>query len=155
MNKFFNAVLRNNALVAGGLLVARLLLAVPFLTFGTSKVLHTAQIQQYMVAHHVAPNLVYLTIVVQIGFGAFMAAGYQTRLAAMMLAGFCIIATSLFHTDFSVAGELAQFTKDLAIAGGFLVVIAQGPGWLSVDAYIEHNRQRRLAYEPQPSQHRV
>jgi putative oxidoreductase len=155
MDKFFKAVLRNDALVAGGLLVARLLLAVPFLTFGTSKVLHTAQIQQYMLAHHVAPNLVYLTIAVQIGFGACMAIGYQTRLAAMMLAGFCMIATSLFHTDFSLAGELAQFTKDFAIAGGFLFVIAQGPGWLSADSYLERVKPRPQSYEPQPSHHRA
>jgi putative oxidoreductase len=155
MDKFFKAVLNNDALVAGGLLVARLLLAVPFLTFGVSKVLHTPQIQQYMLAHHVAPSLVYLTIAVQIGFGACMAIGYQTRFAAMMLAGFCMIATSLFHTDFSLPGELAQFTKDFAIAGGFLFVIAQGPGWLSVDAYLERIRQRLRAFQPQPSHYRV
>jgi len=142
MDKFFEAILRIDPLVATGLLIARLLLAVPFLTFGTSKILHTPEIQQYMRAHHVAPELVYLTIVVQVGFGALLAIGYQTRLSAMMLAGFCIIATSLFHTDFSAQGELAQFTKDLAIAGGFLFVIAQGA---------ERFRRTATLREAQPS----
>ena len=58
----------------------------------------------------------------------------------MMLAGFCIIATSLFHTQFNATGELAHFTKDFSIAGGFLFMIAYGPGPLSLDARIARAR---------------
>jgi putative oxidoreductase len=135
-DRFFNAAVNNRAVAGPGLLVGRLFMAVLFLTFGINKAVNTPQIQQYMAAHHVPVQLVYLTIVVQIGFGALVALGYHTRFAAMMLAGFCIIATSLFHADFSMPGELAHFLKDFAIAGGFLFMIAHGPGPLSLDAYL-------------------
>ncbi len=79
-------------------------------------------------------NLIWLAIVVQIGCGVLVAIGFQTRLAALLLAGFCLVATTIFHTNFSDLGEVSDFTKDLATAGGFLFVAAFGPGPLSVDA---------------------
>ena len=130
----FAIVLNNQALQGPFLLVARIFMAAVFLTFGVGKILHWARMQEYMEAHGVPGSLISLAIVVQIGFGLLVVLGYQTRFAALMLAGFCIIATSLFHTQFSVTGELSHFTKDFAIAGGFLFMIAYGPGPLSLDA---------------------
>jgi putative oxidoreductase len=135
--KLFGLVLNNPTLLGLWLLVGRVFMAVLFLTFGINKAINTPQIQQYMAVHHVPGQLVYLTIAVQVGFGALLAVGYRTRFAALMLAGFCMIATSLFHTDFHAPGELAHFLKDFAIAGGFLFVIAHGPGRFSIDAYLQ------------------
>jgi putative oxidoreductase len=135
-NKLFELVLGHPALMGPFLLIGRLFMAAVFLTFGINKAINTPQIQQYMAAHNVAGVLVYPVILVQIGFGALVAFGYHTRFAALMLAGFCIIATALFHADFHAQGELAHFTKDFAIAGGFLFMIAYGPGPWSLDAYL-------------------
>jgi putative oxidoreductase len=135
--KLFAVVLNNPTLLALWLLVGRVFMAVLFLTFGINKAINTPQIQQYMAVHHVPGQLVYLTIAVQVGFGALLAVGYRTRFAALMLAGFCIIATSLFHADFHAPGELSHFLKDFAIAGGFLFVIAYGPGRFSIDGYLQ------------------
>jgi putative oxidoreductase len=146
--KFFAAAINNRVLTAAALLVGRVFMGVLFITFGMSKAIYTPQIQQYMAAHHVAVDLVYLTIAVQIGFGVLMAIGYHTRFAAMMLAGFCIIATSLFHTDFHASGELAHFLKDFAIAGGFLFVMAHGPGAYSLDAYLKRLPEPKTVGEP-------
>ena len=134
-DKLFSVVLNNPTLLGLWLLAGRVFMAVLFLTFGINKAINTPQIQQYMAVHHVPGQLVYLTIAVQVGFAALLAVGYRTRFAALMLAGFCMIATSLFHTDFHAPGELAHFLKDFAIAGGFLFVIAYGPGPFSIDAY--------------------
>jgi len=131
----FDVFLGSQALLGPVLLVARLLMATVFLIFGTYKVRSRTQMQGYMAAHHVAGWLIYPVIVVQLGGGALVALGYHTRFAALMLAGFCIVAPSLFHADFKNGNELAHFAKDIAIAGGFLFMIAYGPGPLSVDAY--------------------
>jgi putative oxidoreductase len=150
-DKLFGLVLSNKALMGPLLLVARVFMAAVFLTFGINKAVNTPQIQQYMAAHNVPGQLVYLTIVVQIGLGALVALGYHTRLAALMLAGFCIIATSLFHADFGMPGELAHFLKDFAIAGGFLFMIAYGPGPLSLDAYLDRATKTAKLDQPYPS----
>jgi putative oxidoreductase len=64
--------------------------------------------------------------------------GYYTRYGALGLAGFCMIASSLFHNQFSIPFEVGQFGLDWAIAGGFLFMFAYGPGPLSLE-----ERQRR------------
>ena len=141
-DKFMNAMLNDAALGGPLLLIGRVFMAAVFVVFGVNKAVNTPQIQQYMALHHVPGQLVYLTIAVQIGFGVLVALGYRTRFAALMLAGFCIVATSLFHADFSMPGELSHFLKDFAIAGGFLFMIAKGPGPLSVDAHLMRVRKR-------------
>ena len=59
--------------------------------------------------------------------------GWQTRLAALALAAFCILAALLFHTNFADRNQLLHFQKDLAIAGGLLALFALGAGRLSVE----------------------
>lgn len=129
----FSPILNSEALLGVVLLVGRIFMSGVFLVFGVGKILHRPQMELYMEAHGVPRELIFLAIAVQIGFGLLVALGYRTRFAALMLAGFCIIATCLFHTDFQAPGELAHFTKDFAIAGGFLFLIANGPGPLSLD----------------------
>jgi putative oxidoreductase len=111
-------------------------MAVVFLTFGIGKIIHNARMQAYMEAHGVTSRLLPLAVVVELGCGILVILGYQTRYAALLLSGFCIIATLLFHSQFSVSGELSHFTKDFAISGGFMFMIAYGPGPLSLDARI-------------------
>jgi putative oxidoreductase len=108
-----------------------------FFYFGINKIVHTPQMQAYMVNHnsHVPTNLIYLAIVTQIVPPALVLLGYKTRYGALALSGFCIIATTLFHSDFGNPSEVAQFLLDFAIAGGLLFMFAYGPGPLSLDAF--------------------
>ena len=112
------------------------------------------QMQAYMVNHnsHVPTNLIYLAIVTQIVPPALVLLGYKTRYGALALSGFCIIATTLFHSDFGNPSEVAQFLLDFAIAGGLLFMFAYGPGPLSLDAFgwrakPEHKTQEAGAYQ--------
>ena len=60
--------------------------------------------------------------------------GFHTRLVAALLALFSIASAALFHW---VPGDQIQtimFMKNLAIAGGFLVLVANGAGAWSIDA---------------------
>ena len=146
---FFSAVLNSIALMGALLLVARVLMSTVFVVFGIYKIVRNARMKGYMEAHRVPTGLIYPVILVQIGGGILVALGYQTRFGALMLAGFCIVAPLLFHTDFKNSGELAHFTKDFAIVGGFLYMFAYGPGPLSLDAYL--NQVHATAGQHNPS----
>ena len=133
---FFSPLLGSNMAMGLLLVAGRVLSTVVFFYYGTSKILHTSRMQAYMVAHnsHVPINLIYLAILTQIVPPALVVLGYKTRYGALALAGFCIIATSLFHAEFGNHAEVEQFLLDFAIAGGLLFMFACGPGPLSFDA---------------------
>jgi putative oxidoreductase len=58
------------------------------------------------------------------------------------LAGFCLVTAVLFHTKFGDRNQLLHFEKDLAIAGGLLVLFAHGGGAWALDA-LGASRKRR------------
>jgi hypothetical protein len=60
--------------------------------------------------------------------------GFQARLAAIALFGFCVIAPSTFWLD-----NHENLSRDYATAGGFLFLIAFGPGPISLDAKFGRN----------------
>jgi putative oxidoreductase len=126
----------NTKFVGCLLLLGRILSILPFVFAGANKIVHTPQMQAYMVKHnpHVPTNLIYLAILTQVIPPALVLFGYKTRYGALALSGFCIIATVLFHNEFGNNAELEHFLLDFAMAGGFLFMFAYGPGPLSVDA---------------------
>ena len=65
--------------------------------------------------------------------GLALIAGWQTRIAAFLLAGFTLLAAIIFHTDFANQVQYLFFMKNLAIAGGLLALVAHGPGPLALD----------------------
>ena len=75
-----------------------------------------------------------LVILTELGGGLLIVLGFQTRLAALALAGFCILTAILFHRNLAEISEFIHFNKDLAIAGGFLLLVAFGAGNWSLDA---------------------
>jgi putative oxidoreductase len=116
------------------LVLARFLLAAEFLTYGVRKSLHPENIYRLIEAHQLPGELVYLVIPWQVGFGLAIFLGFQTRLAAMALFGFCVIAPSIFWLD-----NLENLTRDYATAGGFLFLIVRGPGPISLDWKLGRN----------------
>ncbi|NMG14455.1 DoxX family membrane protein [Aromatoleum bremense] len=120
-------------------LAGRLLLALIFILSGWGKIKGYAGSQQYMESMGVSGALLPLVIFAELGGGLAIAFGLLTRLAAVGLGVFCLLAAAIFHTDFSNQMQVIQFMKNLAIAGGFLVLSVHGPGAFSIDAW----RQRR------------
>ena len=106
-------------------LIGRLLLSVLFLHEAWSKLAAYSAAVAYMQAFGV-PG--------QLGCGVLILLGYQTRLAALVLAAFCVATAVLFHAKFGVRNELLHFAKDLAIAGGLFVLFAHGAGGWAIDA---------------------
>jgi len=116
-------------------LAGRILLALIFILSGWGKISGYAGSQQYMESMGVPGALLPLVIAVELGGGLAVAFGLLTRLAAAGLAAFCLVAAAIFHTDFANQMQFIMFMKNLAMAGGFLVLTAYGPGAFSVDAW--------------------
>ena len=78
-------------------------------------------------------NLIIPAIIVEILFPILLIIGYQTRLSALILSLFTLTLAVIFHTDFSNQMQLISFLKNIAIAGGFLIIFVNGAGKYSVD----------------------
>ena len=79
------------------------------------------------------------TIALEIVGGLALAVGYKARWAALALAVFTLIASVIFHNYWAMPVDqqrmqMLMFMKNLAVAGGLLMVFALGPGGLSLDA---------------------
>ena len=68
--------------------------------------------------------------------GIAIVAGAYTRIVALLLAGFCILTGLLFHAGSPDQTQQIMFMKNLGLAGGFLFLVASGPGRLSVDRFL-------------------
>ena len=126
----------NHPLNAAALLLGRLLLASLFIIDGWGKIGSYAAAVGYMESFGIPGALLPLVILTEVGCGLCIALGWQARLAALALAGFAISAALIFHHNFAVRNEVLHFQKDLAIAGGFLVLFVFGPGAWSLEGWV-------------------
>jgi putative oxidoreductase len=115
-------------------LAGRILLAALFLHEAWSKLTGYAAAVAYAQAFGVPGQLMPFAIAVEVGCGFLILLGYHTRAAALLLAGFCVATAVLFHARLSNRNELLHFEKDLALAGGLLVLFARGGGGWAIDA---------------------
>ena len=98
--------------------------------------------QGYMEAMGVPGGLLPLVIFAEIVGGLAIAAGLLTRWAALGLAVFSVASAFLFHFQLGDQMQFINFFKNIAIAGGFLVLAAQGAGRFSVDAVVVARRAK-------------
>ena len=116
-----------------GLVLGRLLLASLFILEGWSKLRSYDAAAAYMNRFGVPGVLLPAVIAVELAGGLMIAIGWRTRVAALALAVFSILAAVLFHANVADRNQLLHFEKDLAIAGGLMVLAFAGPGRWSVD----------------------
>jgi putative oxidoreductase len=79
-----------------------------------------------------------LAILVELGGGLMLVAGYKARWAALAIAALTLVASFFFHNYWAAPPDkyMAQFLnfwKNVSMIGGLLVVYAFGPGRLSID----------------------
>ncbi|MFN3713970.1 MAG: DoxX family protein [Alcanivoracaceae bacterium] len=115
------------------MLAARVLLALIFVSAGYSKIGGYEGTRQYMEMFGVPGALLPLVIVAELGGGLALIAGFLTRLTSAALAAFCIVSALIFHANFADGMQQILFMKNIAIAGGFLTLLAHGAGRWSVD----------------------
>lgn len=113
--------------------LGRIFIAAIFVNSGINKIIGYAGTQAYMESQGVPGALLPLVILVEVLGGLAVVVGWQTRIAAFLLAGFTLLSALLFHLDFDNQMQTIMFMKNVAIAGGFLFLVAHGPGALSID----------------------
>ena len=122
-----------SSIYAPTLLIARILLSAIFIRGGINKIMGYSATQGYMKANGVPDALLPLVILTELGGGLLILLGFQTRIVAILMAGFTLIAGLLFHTKFGDPNQVIHFMKNLAIAGGFLSLFVSGAGVWSLD----------------------
>jgi len=122
-------------------LAGRLLLVALFLPAGIGKLTGFAGTVGYISSVGLPlPNVAAaLAAVVEIGGGLALLFGFGTRLAALVLAAFTLLASFFFHAYWAVPADQAfvqqlLFFKNVAVTGGLLALAAHGAGAWSVDA---------------------
>lgn len=114
--------------------VARALLSAIFIISGLGKLSAIGPTQGYMVSFSLPSILIYPTIAFEILAGLALLAGWQTRRAAFLLAGFSVVSALIFHTNFAEQSQMIMFLKNLAMAGGLLLLFQTGASAISLDA---------------------
>ena len=114
--------------------VGRVLIALIFFMSGINKIFAYAGTQGYMEAMGVPGSLLLLVIIIEVLGGLAVIIGWQTRLAALALAVFSIVAAAIFHGNFEDQIQFIMFMKNIAIAGGLLLLVANGPGAYALDS---------------------
>ena len=114
-------------------ILGRILLSAIFLINGIGKIFNYEETIQYMENFDVPGYLIIPAITVEILFPILLIIGYYTKFSALVLSLFTLALAVIFHTDFSNQMQLMSFLKNIAIAGGFLIIFVYGPGKYSVD----------------------
>ena len=120
---------QNLAVVLG-----RVLIAAIFLIAGLGKITGYAATQGYMASMGVPGALLPLVIALEVGGALAIIVGWRTRLVAFLLAGFSVVSAFIFHSALGDQAQFILFMKNLAMAGGFLFLVAHGAGDWSLDA---------------------
>ena len=113
--------------------LGRLLIALIFVFSGIGKIGQYAGTQAYMDSMGVPGFLLPAVIALEILGGFAIILGWHTRLAAFLLAGFSLLSAILFHNNFGDQMQMIMFLKNLALAGGFLMIMSLGAGPYSID----------------------
>ena len=121
--------------------IGRTLLSALFLIEGTGKISMQEDVVMYMEEYGVPEILFIPATVLEILFPVLLILGFKTKLAALIMALFTFTVAIIFHTDFAEGMQMIFFLKDIAIAGGFMIIIAYGPGKISLDHYFKSKQE--------------
>lgn len=103
-----------------------------FLISGLTKLSQYQGTQAYMDSVGVPGALLPAVIAFEILAPLAVIFGWYARFAAFLLAGFSLVTALLFHFNFADQIQSIMFMKNVAIAGGFGLVVAYGSGSFSL-----------------------
>jgi putative oxidoreductase len=112
---------------------ARAFMAIIFILSGVGKIGAFEATQGYMEAFGLPGMLLAPTILFEVGAGLTLLVGFKTRYVAVLLAGFTIVSAAIFHADFDDQIQQIMFLKNVAMAGGFLLLAKVGAMGFSLD----------------------
>ena len=117
--------------------LGRVLLSTLFLVEGIGKISMQEDVIMYMEDYGVPGILFVPATILEILFPLLLIIGYRTKWSASVMAFFTFTVAIIFHTNFSEGMQMMLFLKDIAIAGGFMIIIVYGPGKISLDHYFK------------------
>ena len=115
-------------------LPARAALSAIFILSGIGKIAAFAATQGYMEAFGLPGGLLAPTIAFEIGAGTALLLGLGTRYVALLLVGFSLVTALVFHRDVADQIQQIMFLKNVAMAGGLLLLAKTGAPGMSLDA---------------------
>ena len=118
----------------------RILLSALFLVEGVRKFFFQEETIMYMEDYGVPEILFFPSLSLEIVFPILLIVGYKTRFSASIMALFTLTVALIFHTNFENQMESIMFLKDIAIAGGFLIIAANEPKICSIDYFLKSKR---------------
>jgi putative oxidoreductase len=116
-------------------LAGRILLAVLFLLSGIGKLGAYTATAAYMTSMGVPGALLPVVIATELLGALTIIVGWKTHIVALLMAGFSLLTAITFHKNFADQTQMTEFLKNVAIAGGFLLLVARGAGPLSIDRH--------------------
>ena len=114
-------------------LIGRILISALFLISAFNKIFNLEGSMSWMEGFGMPGFLIFPAIAVEVILPVLVIVGYQARIAAGILAVFCLMTAFIFHFDFSNQSQLISFLKNIGLAGGFLFIVANGTKDWAVD----------------------
>jgi putative oxidoreductase len=113
----------------------RLMIGLPFVMSGLGKLAAIGPTTEMIRAAGLPlPSMALaLSVVVEVGGGLLLVAGFKTRIVAAALALFSLATAVSFHSNFADQNQMIHFLKNVMMAGGLLQIVAFGAGALSLD----------------------
>ena len=122
--------------------VGRLLIGLPFAMSGLGKLAAYGPTTAMIGAVGLpAPPLAFaVAVIVELGGGLLLIAGYRAREVAIALALFSLATAVSFHSNFADQNQMIHFLKNVMMAGGLLQIAAFGAGAISLDDRLSKGR---------------
>ena len=114
-------------------LCARILISALFFTNGVFKIMNYDGTINWMEGYGVPGILIIPAIILEILGPVLIILGYKIKITAAILSVFCLVTAFIFHNDFSNQMQLTSFLKNIALSGGFLLLVINGSKKFSLD----------------------
>ena len=114
-------------------LLGRIFISVLFFLNGIFKIRNYDGTIEWMETYDLPGIMIIPAIIIEIVAPILIVIGYKTKIAAAFLFLFCVSTAFIFHNDFGDQIQLTAFLKNIALAGGFMFLIANGAKDYSLD----------------------
>ena len=118
--------------------LGRVLLSSLFIIEGVNKFFNQEETIMYMEDYGVSEIFFFPTVLLEVFIPILLIVGYKTRILGSVMCLFTLTVALIFHLDFDSQIQLIMLLKDLAIAGGFLLIASREPGLCSIDYFLKN-----------------
>ncbi len=123
-------------------LLGRIFLSFLFLFEGIKKLFFfQEETQMYMEEYGIPEILFFPSTLLEIILPIFIIIGFKTRFCASIMVIFTISVTLIFHMDFNNQMQLITFLKNISIAGGLLIIVANENRYFSIDNFLKNKNK--------------